>query len=190
MPAHYFLPISAWGVNNSVSTHASGGGFTALPSILCDEVTIVNPGVAIDITCASTDAPGQFVTIAANSGITLNVVANAVSTAQNSGIFAAPNSAAETDTLTAGTSTTATVSGATWTTNQWAPFYMLYNTTKSTYTAILSNNGTVLTTATASPAHAVGDVIEIVKNYSWDGTHYVPWGYHKGSESIITAQIK
>jgi hypothetical protein len=78
MPQNFFNPISSWGANNSVNTGSPGSAFVSLPNIPADEVTIINPGVALDIACASTDAPGQFVTIGANSGIVINVVANAM----------------------------------------------------------------------------------------------------------------
>jgi hypothetical protein len=77
MPSHYFYPISAW-ATDSVNTGATGANFVPLNSHNCDEVTIINPGVGLDIQSVNQDANGNFVSIAANSGITIQVVANSL----------------------------------------------------------------------------------------------------------------
>lgn len=71
-----FQPVSQWQVDHG-PTSGAGSAFASLPSHECDEVTIINPSVAVDFQCYSQDPDANaFATIAANGGITIQVAAN------------------------------------------------------------------------------------------------------------------
>lgn len=72
-------PVSKW-VTKGVQTSATGANFVQLPAQNCDEITIVNPSVGIDVQSPQGSpelGANDFISIAANSGITLQVAGNA-----------------------------------------------------------------------------------------------------------------
>ncbi len=72
-PAPGTPTASSWGTD-TINTAGSGTGYTALGSHAAGRVLIVNPSVALDVRKVGGTSP---VTMAANSGLELSVIANA-----------------------------------------------------------------------------------------------------------------
>lgn len=116
------------------------------------------------------------------SGLPFLEAADKIESARDSGVYKAPNVAAESGTSTAFTSTVCTDTSKSWTTNQWVGYTLIVAGQAS---EIISNTSNALTLYIAlSPTPGATTAYTIAATNTYDGTHPTAFGHDLMSISI------